>query len=410
MDNVTDTTADVHFTIDPHGDDTHYVIHYDLGSDPHQTASFDAGSVPGGQSLTRTLTGLTPGVAYTIYVTASNSGGSVTGESRAVDTVQQISGPAGTSLELDDEITSGDCPDSAQIQWGDGSSPTTVGSSNIHCQDAGGDQVAVTMTANHTYANSGHFHIRRTTAPTTAARPTRRSRACRARSTLALNVTGSGEGHATGSGLDCPGACSIDVDPGTRVTLTEEPIGNSGFAGWSGGGCSGTATTCAVAVNADATVGAAFALAPDLSDLFPDAFDDTSITFEFSVNPHGYDTHFVISYDDGTHQVDLPAEDVGASEDPTSFTRTVSGLKPNTAYTVDVRVSSVGGTGSSDAPLEFTTLRQLTQTAGSELTYTVSDSYPFCPGPVRVDWGDNSAADSPAIKCTPNADGGSTTP
>ena len=40
--------------------------------------------------------------------------------------------------------------------------------------------------------------------------------------------------------------------------LTETPDANMVFAGWSGGTCSGLATTCSVTMNADTTVNATF--------------------------------------------------------------------------------------------------------------------------------------------------------
>ncbi len=79
--------------------------------------------------------------------------------------------------------------------------------------------------------------------------------------TLTVAATGDGGGTVTGApaGISCGTACNQTVDVGTRVTLTATPDDTSTFAGWSGGGCSGTAT-CVVTVNAATTVTAAFAV------------------------------------------------------------------------------------------------------------------------------------------------------
>lgn len=62
--------------------------------------------------------------------------------------------------------------------------------------------------------------------------------------------------------IDCGPTCpeaSRTFAHGTTVTLTATP-GTGVFAGWSGGGCSGTNTTCTVTMNADLTVTARFLL------------------------------------------------------------------------------------------------------------------------------------------------------
>ena len=78
--------------------------------------------------------------------------------------------------------------------------------------------------------------------------------------TLTLAETGSGEGLVTSSppGISCPGTCSEHFDEGTAVTLTATPSPNSTFAGFSGGGCSGTAP-CEVKMTEAQSVSAEFA-------------------------------------------------------------------------------------------------------------------------------------------------------
>ena len=68
---------------------------------------------------------------------------------------------------------------------------------------------------------------------------------------------------ASPSGFAC-GANCFDFDGGTAVTLTASADPGSAFAGWSGGGCSGTG---ACTVNTDATIAAIFTAAAGTATL-----------------------------------------------------------------------------------------------------------------------------------------------
>ncbi len=74
---------------------------------------------------------------------------------------------------------------------------------------------------------------------------------------LMIAQNGSGVGTVAGSGIDCGSVCTNAYAPGTVVTLTATPASGSSFAGWSGGGCSGTGT-CAVTMNASTSITATF--------------------------------------------------------------------------------------------------------------------------------------------------------
>jgi hypothetical protein len=71
--------------------------------------------------------------------------------------------------------------------------------------------------------------------------------------TLTINKSGSGSGTVTCNG----GACASSYPDGTTVTLAASAASGSTFAGWSGGGCSGTGS-CVVTLKADTTVTATF--------------------------------------------------------------------------------------------------------------------------------------------------------
>jgi hypothetical protein len=81
-------------------------------------------------------------------------------------------------------------------------------------------------------------------------------------STHALTVSSAGTGSGTiassPAGISCPDTCAAAFDSGTSVTLTATPSSGSSFAGWSGGGCSGSGT-CTVTVGADQSLTATFA-------------------------------------------------------------------------------------------------------------------------------------------------------
>jgi Divergent InlB B-repeat domain/PASTA domain len=76
---------------------------------------------------------------------------------------------------------------------------------------------------------------------------------------LTATKAGAGSGSITSSpsGFDCGTNCAFTFADGTTVTLTAAADANSVFAGWSGGGCSGTGA-CTVTLSADTTVTASF--------------------------------------------------------------------------------------------------------------------------------------------------------
>ncbi len=76
-----------------------------------------------------------------------------------------------------------------------------------------------------------------------------------------ISRAGDGSGSVVSPAtVACDSSCSYAFEVGELVTLSAKPAPGSSFAGWSGGGCSGTGA-CQVTLNADATVVANFSAA-----------------------------------------------------------------------------------------------------------------------------------------------------
>ncbi len=77
---------------------------------------------------------------------------------------------------------------------------------------------------------------------------------------LTVSVAGTGTGTVSSNpaGISCAPTCSGSFSAGTQITLTETAAVNSTFAGWSGGGCSGTAATCTLTLSTNQAVTATF--------------------------------------------------------------------------------------------------------------------------------------------------------
>jgi hypothetical protein len=73
---------------------------------------------------------------------------------------------------------------------------------------------------------------------------------------LSVSVPGGG-GKVTGGGIDCPAACTANLAPDTRITLTAVPDASHQLGSW-GGACAGAASTCDVTMDSAKNVSYAF--------------------------------------------------------------------------------------------------------------------------------------------------------
>jgi hypothetical protein len=84
--------------------------------------------------------------------------------------------------------------------------------------------------------------------------------------TLLVSVTGTGSGKVTSpGGISCPSTCSHTYARNGSDTLTAIAAPGSSFAGWNGGGCSGTGT-CHVLMLGNKSITAEFTLNPPNTD------------------------------------------------------------------------------------------------------------------------------------------------
>jgi PKD repeat protein len=164
--------------------------------------------------------------------------------------------------------------------------------------------------------------------------------------TLTVNKTGStGTGTVTSepSGINCGPDCTEPYNSGIAVTLTAAPDAGSSFAGWSGGGCSGTGS-CAVTINSNTTVTAIFNTVPPIADftgspVTGDALLNVSFFDSSSNNPVSWSWTFG---DGGTSTLQNPSH---VYENPgtytVSLTATNAGGPSTTTKTNYITVTSL---------------------------------------------------------------------
>jgi hypothetical protein len=72
--------------------------------------------------------------------------------------------------------------------------------------------------------------------------------------TVQINGGGTATIVADSGAINCPTTCTDSYPTGQMVQLTLTPTGGSSFAGWGGGGCTGTNPVCTVTMDQDRTI------------------------------------------------------------------------------------------------------------------------------------------------------------
>ncbi|MBF0388118.1 MAG: cadherin-like domain-containing protein, partial [Candidatus Omnitrophica bacterium] len=143
---------------------------------------------------------------------------------------------------------------------------------------------------------------------------------------LTVTKLGSGEGTITSVpvGIDCGTTCTASIIKGNAVTMTAAPVLGSNFAGWTGGGCSGTGV-CSVTMDTAKNILGEFVLIPVNRD--PQAISQSVSVVE-----------------DTTKAITLTGSDVDGDVLTYSIVMqpihgTLSGTAPNVTYTPAVNYS-----------------------------------------------------------------------
>jgi PKD repeat protein len=146
---------------------------------------------------------------------------------------------------------------------------------------------------------------------------------------------------------------------------------------------------------------------PVISDVSVDPVTDTTAKVSFSIDPAGADTHYVIrygrtsSYGEVTDSVDL-----GASGGAQQLTHTITGLRPDTTYHVDVVATSAQApSGVDGGDRAFSTAHQLTGTTAAPLALHDAGDVGACPK-ATIDWDDGTPPAQGTVTCSDDGQDG----
>lgn len=379
-DSVTDTTANLSFTINPNGADTSYVIQYgdgDPGND-QSTDPVDIGAAAGDQQLTATLHNLDPGSDYHYKVIATNDPGSNDSGDQQFNTAQQVAGTARLPVDLDDGGPSfSGCPTTAKIDWGDG---TALAHATPVCLFPGDEEepAEFDLTADHIYARPGHYEIDITytdieqtstqyaqisendvTPPSNTALP-----AISGSASPGKSLTCS-QGSWSNGPTDFAFAWSRDGNPISAATAQTYAVQSADqghtltctVTASNDGGSSDPATSHGLAVAPPTGPGGppSTTSKPTPNKPTSSTQSPTSAAFQGAVNPGGLATtaHFEYGLDSkytnpGTsgpvYDQSTPSQNIGSGASNQPVTASVTGLVPNALYHVRLVATNSAGT------------------------------------------------------------------
>ncbi len=153
--------------------------------------------------------------------------------------------------------------------------------------------------------------------------------------------------NGTGSGSVVTDPTGSSFPAGTKVTLTAAPDANSTFGGWSGA-CSGSTTTCQVAMNSNVSVTATFSavlnppmVATGSATLIP----SSSAQLNGTVNPKGLSTTYVFQWGRTTSYGSTTAvTPAGSGTSDVASSANITRLRSNTVYHYRLKATNSAGT------------------------------------------------------------------
>jgi hypothetical protein len=153
---IDDQSARVQGTVNPNGFDITYKIEYGTTTAYGQSTTAAAlGANASPVDVDQTLTGLQPATLYHYRIAATSSSGTA-GPDRTFVTGNQLTGLPGTAVS-GTLVTSSGCPQTATIDWGDGTQP---GPGTVQCfNPPNQDAIFFSVSGSHTYATAGHYAI-----------------------------------------------------------------------------------------------------------------------------------------------------------------------------------------------------------------------------------------------------------
>lgn len=218
---------------------------------------------------------------------------------------------------------------------------------------------------------------------------------------LMIAQNGTGSGTVTGSGINCGSVCTNGYAPGTAVTLTATPASGSSFAGWSGGGCSGTGS-CTTTMNASTSITATFNSSALTYDITATAKGNGTITAVNNSNvsqgtsgdttisvvkvTKNANQQFTVTPDTGYYVVSVVVDGttVVSNIPEGGYTHTFSTVTANHSISAtfairNFHITASAGTGGSISPTDVWVMYKTSQTV------TISPSSGYKVSDVKVD-------------------------
>jgi hypothetical protein len=210
--------------------------------------------------------------------------------------------------------------------------------------------------------------------------------------TLAVGKSGTGTGTVSGAGINCGAVCSGSYAPGTDVILTASADSGSVFAGWSGGGGSGSYETV---VNAATSVTATFtkvysitATSDSNGSIIPSSnppvsqASNGSTTIKIVTVNQGANQSFTLTPNAGYYLANLQADGVSVGAPGTyTFSNVTADHTLTATFAVNgYTITASAGTGGSVSPSGATTVN-----SGGSQTYTITPATGYQIAGVTVD-------------------------